>query len=207
MVPSIEHKIQRIEMSTKIETEAETEAIAVTKINDSDYDWIRIECDWFLPLNRNSCLWIIKLTIGYLPVIECRSTGKFEPLFDSVLPIHWALNICNNKIFAMDDVGDLRTDTLRKDADWKSLKATPKQRLVLKNIEYSFNNEISFNDEISRGEACNVISWAFNSPPKCENESKYIYPASESMCSILEGDDSWYSPRNHGAMQGVTKVF
>lgn len=92
---------------------------------------------------------------AYTPILVL-GNGKCQKLSDEPLPMGYALGVCEDYVRQMN----ARYATVsRKDAEWRSLPATDKQKTALQNMG------LIFDENINRGQASVLLEGRLNIPP------------------------------------------
>lgn len=92
---------------------------------------------------------------SYTPILVLPN-GKCQKLAEGSLPMGYALGVCEDYVRQMNN----RFSRIsRKDAEWRSLPATEKQKTALTNMG------LIFDENLTRGQASNLLEGRLNVPP------------------------------------------
>lgn len=118
----------------------------------SKFVWEAIQNNYRLHLLDGSSLICEVISGGYTPVF-ISNTGKMEKLSDEVLPLGYAMGVCEDyaRRFHVSSYS-------QKDAAWRNEPATEKQIAALK------RNNVDFRERISKGEAAELLNAKMSEP-------------------------------------------
>ena len=112
----------------------------------SRFVWQKVAEHYRLGLADGSAIWLRAIKGGYSPLLALPS-GEVVKLSEDVLPLYYALGVCEDRARKMSVAR-----VARKDAPWRDAPATEKQINALRRMK------IRFTGNVTRGEASDMMS-------------------------------------------------